>query len=112
MQRGQSIRASSARISRSLPSRRTVPEAIALGMVDRRLEVLKVETDQGTEFVLRDDFDALQEESHDCFARSSYSGRFAGQFFRSRRARARLRETAGQRSRARWPAAWRCRRKP
>ena len=42
-------------------ARRTVPEAIALGMLDRRAEVLKVETDQGTEFVLRDDFNALKQ---------------------------------------------------
>jgi membrane-bound ClpP family serine protease len=41
-------------------ARRTVPEALALGMLDRRAEVLKVETDQGTEFVLRDDLDALK----------------------------------------------------
>lgn len=41
--------------------RRTVPEAIALGMLDRRAEVLKVETDQGTEFVLRDDLAALKQ---------------------------------------------------
>jgi membrane-bound serine protease (ClpP class) len=42
-------------------ARRTVPEAIALGMLDRSQEVLKVETDQGTEFVLRGDLDALKQ---------------------------------------------------
>ena len=39
---------------------RPVPEAIALGMVDRRLQVLKVETDQGIEFVLADELEALK----------------------------------------------------
>jgi membrane-bound ClpP family serine protease len=42
-------------------ARRTVPEALAIGMLDRNAEVLKVETDQGTEFVLRDDLDALKQ---------------------------------------------------
>jgi membrane-bound ClpP family serine protease len=42
-------------------ARRTVPEALALGMLDRRAEVLKVETDRGTEFVLGDDLDALKQ---------------------------------------------------
>ena len=42
--------------------RRTVPEALALGMLDRRLEVMKVETDRGTEFVLRTDLDALEQD--------------------------------------------------
>ncbi|HMC10751.1 MAG TPA: hypothetical protein VKH44_05655, partial [Pirellulaceae bacterium] len=41
-------------------ARRTVPEAIALGMVDRRRAILKVETDQGTEFVGADELDALK----------------------------------------------------
>jgi membrane-bound serine protease (ClpP class) len=43
-------------------SRKTVPEAIALGMLDRRAEVLKVETDQGTDFVLRGDMAALEKD--------------------------------------------------
>jgi len=42
-------------------ARKTVPEAIALAMLDRRLELLQVETDAGTEFVLRDDLDALKQ---------------------------------------------------
>jgi membrane-bound ClpP family serine protease len=41
-------------------ARRTVPEAVALGMLDRSLQVLKVETDQGIEFVLRDELEALE----------------------------------------------------
>jgi membrane-bound ClpP family serine protease len=40
--------------------KRTVPLAIALGMVDRSLEVLKVETDQGIEFALRDELEELK----------------------------------------------------
>ncbi len=43
-------------------AKRTLPLAVALGMVDRRPEVLKVETDQGTEFVLREDLDALKKQ--------------------------------------------------
>lgn len=43
-------------------ARKTVPEAIALGMLDDRLEVLKVETDRGTEFVLRNQLDELQQD--------------------------------------------------
>jgi membrane-bound serine protease (ClpP class) len=41
-------------------ARLTVPEAIVLSMLDPRLEALKVETDRGTEFVLRDELDALK----------------------------------------------------
>jgi membrane-bound serine protease (ClpP class) len=41
-------------------ARRTVPEAIALAMVDRRRGVLKVETDQGIEFISSDGVDALK----------------------------------------------------
>ena len=41
-------------------AKRTVPQAVALGMVDRRLEVVKVETDQGTEFVLGSELDELK----------------------------------------------------
>jgi membrane-bound ClpP family serine protease len=43
-------------------ARRNVPEAIALGMLDPRLEVLKVETDKGVEFVLRSDLDELEQK--------------------------------------------------
>ena len=43
-------------------ARRTVPEAIVLGMLDPRREVLKVETDEGDEFVLREDLDELKQK--------------------------------------------------
>lgn len=43
--------------------RRTVPEAIALAMLDPKSELMKVESDQGTEFVLHRDLDALK-KSH------------------------------------------------
>ncbi len=43
--------------------RLTVPEAIVMGMLDPRVEVLKVETDRGTEFVLGDELDALKEHT-------------------------------------------------
>ena len=41
--------------------KRTVPQAVALGMLDRKLEVLKVETEDSTEFVLRDELEALKQ---------------------------------------------------
>jgi membrane-bound serine protease (ClpP class) len=41
-------------------SRRTVPEAIALGMVDRRRGILRVETEDGIEFIGRDELPALK----------------------------------------------------
>jgi membrane-bound ClpP family serine protease len=43
-------------------SRRTVPEAIALGMLDSRLEVLKVATDKEDRFILRSELDALKRD--------------------------------------------------
>ncbi|MEX2315793.1 MAG: NfeD family protein [Pirellulales bacterium] len=43
-------------------SRRPGYEAIVLGMLDRRREVLKVETDKGDEFVLRSQLDDLTKE--------------------------------------------------
>ena len=42
-------------------ARRTVPEAIAVAMLDKRVELLKVETDQSTEFVLADDLEKLKQ---------------------------------------------------
>jgi len=43
-------------------ARRTAPEAIALGMVDRSIEVLEVETEASIEFVLRDDLAEVEKE--------------------------------------------------
>ena len=90
--------------SRSQPSRKTVPEAIALGMLDRSAEVLKVETDQGTEFVLRTDLDDAQAEPHDRVRGNDRAGRLARQLYRPPGPRIWLRETAGRRIARRWPA--------
>ncbi|MCA9239784.1 MAG: hypothetical protein KDA37_06280 [Planctomycetales bacterium] len=43
-------------------ARRSVPQAIAIGMVDRRAEVLKVESDTGVDFVLRQDLDKFEKD--------------------------------------------------
>jgi membrane-bound ClpP family serine protease len=43
-------------------AKRTVPEAIVLGMLDKRHEVLKVVTDKSDEFVLRDELEALKRD--------------------------------------------------
>jgi membrane-bound serine protease (ClpP class) len=63
-------------------SRRTVPEAIALGMVDRRRAILKVETDQGIEFVGADELDALKKNhtivSQDTLVPAGSLGSFSG----------------------------------
>ena len=40
--------------------RRTIPTAVAIGMLDRQVEVLKVETESSTEFVLSSDLPALE----------------------------------------------------
>jgi membrane-bound ClpP family serine protease len=62
--------------------RKTVPEAIALGMLDRRLEVLKVETDESTEFVLRDGLEQLERDhtivSEETLVPRSALGSFSG----------------------------------
>jgi membrane-bound ClpP family serine protease len=42
--------------------RRTIPEAIVLGMLDPRREVLKVATEDEVKFVLREDLDELERE--------------------------------------------------
>lgn len=63
-------------------ARRTVPEAIALGMVDRRRAILKVETDQGTEFIGADELDALKKNhtvvSQDTLVPAGSLGSFSG----------------------------------
>ena len=41
--------------------RRTVPVEVALGLIDEKLEVLRVETEVSVEFVLREDLDALRD---------------------------------------------------
>lgn len=43
-------------------ARRTIPVALAVGMIDASVEVLQVETEQGIEFVLRDDFDRWSQQ--------------------------------------------------
>ncbi len=43
-------------------SRRTMPVALALGMIDASAEVLQIDTEQGVEFVLQRDFDRTQEQ--------------------------------------------------
>ena len=40
--------------------RRTIPTAVAIGMLDRQAEVLKVETESSTEFVLSSDLPELE----------------------------------------------------
>ena len=42
--------------------RRTIPMPVAVGMLDRQAEVLKVETEVSTEFVLRSDLDDLKQK--------------------------------------------------
>ncbi len=42
--------------------RRTIPGEVALGMLDKTVEVLKVETEVSREFVLRSDLDALKQK--------------------------------------------------
>ncbi len=93
-------------------ARRTVPEAIALGMLDRRAEVLKVETDRGTEFVLRDDLDALKQNqtivSEEVLVPLGSLGSFTGREGREYR----IREVARLRSRRARPWTRASRRKP
>ena len=89
-----------------------MPEAIALGMLDRRLEVLKVETDEGTEFVLRDDLDELKQNhtivSEEVLVPRGSLGSFTG---REGREFGFVKLLAAEPRRA-GPRAWRCRRKP
>ncbi len=63
-------------------AKRTLPLAIALGMVDRRREVLKVETDSGTEYILKEDLEALQKKhtiiSQDVLKPAGALGSFTG----------------------------------
>ncbi len=42
--------------------RKTIPAQVALGMLDREIEVLQVETDLSTEFVLRSELDDLKRQ--------------------------------------------------
>jgi membrane-bound ClpP family serine protease len=62
--------------------RRTVPPEIALGMLDKDLEVLKVETEVSTEYVLRSELDALRAkhniQSETVSKRPGEFGRFTG----------------------------------
>lgn len=46
----------------TVEAKRTIPQAIAMGLVDRRVEVLKVETDQGTEYKLASELDELKKK--------------------------------------------------
>ena len=63
-------------------ARRTVPEALALGMIDRRQAVFKVETDQGIEFVTAGRLDELKKNhtviSQDVLVPAGSLGSFAG----------------------------------
>ena len=62
--------------------RRTFPVPVALGLVDKNLEVLKVETEINREFVLREDLKALEKrrtiQSTEVLIRRGEPGRFTG----------------------------------
>ncbi|MFV2068491.1 MAG: NfeD family protein, partial [Pirellulales bacterium] len=62
--------------------RRTLPVAVALGMLDKDLEVHKVETEVSIEFVLSDQIDALRErraiQSDEILIHRGELGRFSG----------------------------------
>lgn len=62
--------------------RRTIPPPVALGMIDKEVEVLKVETEVAPEFVLRRDLDAFKKEhavqSETVIKRPGELGRFSG----------------------------------
>ena len=78
--------------------RRTIPTAVAIGMLDRQVEVLKVETESSTEFVLSGDLPALERthtiQSKQVLIPVGQMGVFSG-----RRARVGLCEVFGRRSR-------------
>jgi membrane-bound ClpP family serine protease len=63
-------------------SRKTVPEAIALSMVDRRRATLKVETEQGIEFIPSDQLEELKKNhtivSQDTLVPANSLGSFSG----------------------------------
>ncbi len=62
--------------------RRTVPPEVALGMLDKELEVLKVDTEVSTEYVLRSDLAALRArhnvQAESLFKRPGEYGLFTG----------------------------------
>lgn len=62
--------------------RRTIPVEVALGMLDKRLEVLKVETEVSVEYVLRQDLDELKKrhavQSVETLIPQGELGRFTG----------------------------------
>jgi membrane-bound serine protease (ClpP class) len=66
--------------------RQTLPVAMALSMVDRRREILKVETDQGTEFIASDELGELKKRhtimSQDVLVPSGSLGLFSGRQLR------------------------------
>ena len=67
-------------------ARRTMPVALALGMIDASAEVLQLETEQGTEFVLRSERAEIEREVLDeqvlvsAGSLASYDGREGRQF--------------------------------
>jgi membrane-bound ClpP family serine protease len=62
--------------------RLTIPPPVALGMIDKEVEVLKVETEVAPEFVLRRDLDAFKKDhavqSETIIKRPGELGRFSG----------------------------------
>ena len=58
----RSIPRSAAGISKSLDRRKTIPAQVALGMLDRDVEVLEVETEVSSQFVLRSELDDLKRQ--------------------------------------------------
>ncbi len=64
--------------------RRTIPAEVALGMLDKSVEVLKVETEVSPEFVLRSDLEELkkkhtvQKDSEKVLSRPGQLARFSG----------------------------------
>ena len=87
-------------------ARKTIPPALALGMLDKNLKVLKVLTEQGTDIILSSDLDEL-EKHRSVLKPPEALGVCARALHRhSRSNRSRLRHLSGRRSTSGCQRAW------
>ncbi len=89
--------------------RRTIPAEVALAMLDKNVELLKVETEVSPEFVLKSELDALKER-HTIHSQEvlSPAGQFA-QFTGQRGPRAKGSPSIWRPIAPRWPRRYRSR---
>ena len=89
--------------------RQTIPPQVALGMLDREVEVLEVDTETSSKFVLRSELDELRAEAHDPSRKGDQAGGPVGAVTAAARPASWGSSITWRPIGPRWPRRWGCR---